>query len=41
MHKGFIGEIVHSRGYVYKNGNRMAIGHGASADVPDYLNWPL
>lgn len=41
MHKGFIGEIVHSRGYVYKNGNRMAIGHGAPADVPDYLNWTL
>lgn len=41
MHKGFIGDIVHSRGYVYKNGNRMAIGHGAPGDVPEWLDWTL
>jgi len=41
MHEGFIGDIVHSRGYVYKNGNRYAIGHGQPADPPDQLNWPL
>ena len=26
IHDGFIGEIVESRGYVYKNGNRGSIG---------------
>lgn len=41
IHKGFIGKIVHSRGYVYKNGNRFAIGHGEPGDPPDYLNWTL
>ena len=41
MHEGFIGEIVHSRGYVYKNGNRHAIGRGKPAPPPDNLNWPL
>jgi len=41
MHEGFIGDIVHSRGYVYKNGNRYAIGHGTPAAPPKYLNWTL
>ncbi len=41
MHEGFIGKIVHSRGYVYKNGNRYAIGHGTAADPPENLNWTL
>jgi len=41
MHDGFIGDIVHSRGYVYKNGNRHSIGHGAPATPPAYLDWNL
>lgn len=41
MHEGFIGEIVHSRGCVYKNGNRYAIGHGEPAKPPEWLDWPL
>lgn len=41
MRDGFIGKIVHSRGYVYKNGNRNAIGHGAKGPVPDFLDWVL
>ena len=41
MHDGFIGKIVHSRGYVYKNGNRMAIGHGKKANPPETLDWAL
>ncbi len=38
---GFIGEIVESRGYVYKNGNRHAIGHGKPGPVPTDLDWQL
>jgi predicted dehydrogenase len=38
---GFIGEIVESRGYVYKNGNRGAIGHGKPGPVPKNLDWTL
>ena len=41
IHDGFIGTIVESRGYVYKNGNRRAIGHGKPGPVPKYLDWPL
>ena len=41
MHEGLIGDIVHSRGVVYKNGNRYAIGHGAPGAVPAYLDWTL
>jgi predicted dehydrogenase len=41
LHEGFLGKVVHSRGYVYKNGNRFAIGHGKPAPVPDHLNWDL
>lgn len=41
MHSGFIGDIVESRGYVYKNGNRGAIGHGKPGPVPSNLDWKL
>lgn len=41
MHEGFIGKIVHSRGYVYKNGNRYAIGHGRPGNPPENLDWTL
>jgi len=41
MHDGFIGTIVESRGYVYKNGNRGSIGHGKPGPVPEYLDWTL
>ncbi len=41
MHDGFIGDIVESRGYVYKNGNRGAIGHGKPGPVPQNLDWTL
>jgi predicted dehydrogenase len=39
IHDGFIGKIVESRGYVYKNGNRRAIGHGKQGPVPKNLDW--
>ena len=41
IHDGFIGKIVESRGYVYKNGNRKAIGHGKPGPVPTNLDWQL
>lgn len=41
LHDGFIGKVVHSRGYVYKNGNRFAIGRGKPGTPPDYLDWTL
>jgi predicted dehydrogenase len=41
MHDGFIGTIVESRGYVYKNGNRGSIGHGKPGPVPENLDWKL
>ena len=41
IHDGFIGKIVESRGYVYKNGNRRAIGHGKPGPVPANLDWQL
>ena len=41
IHDGFIGKIIHSRGVVYKNGNRNPIGHGAPGAVPSYLDWAL
>src|SRR5215203_1237129 len=41
IHDGFIGKIVESRGYVYKNGNRGAIGHGKPGPVPTNLDWAL
>lgn len=41
IHDGFIGKIVESRGYVYKNGNRGSIGHGKPGPVPANLDWTL
>jgi predicted dehydrogenase len=41
MHEGFIGDIVHSRGYVYKNGNRGSIGRGKPGPPPADLDWML
>ncbi len=41
IHSGFIGKIIESRGYVYKNGNRASIGLGARGPVPDHLDWTL
>lgn len=41
IHDGFIGKIVESRGYVYKNGNRGPIGQGRPGPVPEYLDWTL
>jgi predicted dehydrogenase len=41
IHDGFIGKIVESRGYVYKNGNRRAIGQGRPGPVPPNLDWSL
>lgn len=41
IHEGFIGKIGESRGYVYKNGNRRAIGHGKPGPVPEHLDWTL
>ncbi len=41
IHDGFIGKIVESRGYVYKNGNRGSIGHGKPGPVPESLDWTL
>ena len=39
IHDGFIGTIVESRGYVYKNGNRGSIGHGRPGAVPAKSGW--
>ncbi len=41
IHSGFIGKIVESRGYVYKNGNRGSIGRGKPGPVPAHLDWTL
>jgi predicted dehydrogenase len=41
IHDGFIGKIVESRGYVYKNGNRGPIGHGKAGSAPANLDWAL
>lgn len=41
IHDGFIGTIVESRGYVYKNGNRGSIGHGKPGPAPEHLDWAL
>jgi predicted dehydrogenase len=41
IHGGFIGKIVESRGYVYKNGNRGSIGRGKPGPVPEFLDWKL
>jgi len=41
LHEGFLGKVLHSRGVVYKNGNRNPIGHGSPGPVPENLNWKL
>jgi predicted dehydrogenase len=41
IHAGFIGKIIESRGYVYKNGNRGSIGRGKQGPVPSHVDWPL
>ena len=41
LHEGLLGKVIHSRGVVYKNGNRFAIGHGTPGPIPDYLDWKL
>lgn len=41
LRSGFLGKVVHSRGVVYKNGNRYAIGHAKEGEVPDFLNYTL
>ncbi len=41
IREGFIGKVVHSRGVVYKNGNRNPIGHGAPGPAPANLDWTL
>ncbi|MES2696515.1 MAG: Gfo/Idh/MocA family oxidoreductase [Verrucomicrobiota bacterium] len=41
IHDGFIGKIIESRGYVYKNGNRGSIGLGKPGPVPENLDWTL
>lgn len=41
IHSGFIGKIIESRGYVYKNGNRGSIGRGQPGPAPAYLDWNL
>jgi predicted dehydrogenase len=41
IHDDFIGQIVESRGYVYKNGNRGSIGRGKPGPVPENLDWTL
>lgn len=41
IHAGFIGKIIESRGYVYKNGNRGPIGRGKPGPVPAHLDWAL
>lgn len=41
IHSGFIGKIIESRGYVYKNGNRAPIGRGRPGPVPEHLDWTL
>lgn len=41
IHSGFIGKIIESRGYVYKNGNRGSIGVGKPGPVPSHLDWTL
>jgi predicted dehydrogenase len=41
IHSGFIGKIIESRGYVYKNGNRGSIGRGKPGPAPANLDWAL
>ena len=39
IHSGFIGDIFHARGYVYKT--RASMGTHPDAPPPDYLDWNL
>jgi predicted dehydrogenase len=39
IHDGFIGEVFHARGYVYKT--RASIGAHPDRAPPDHLNWDL
>ncbi len=41
LQEGIIGKVVHSRGVVYKNGNRKSIGKGVPGEVPTSLNYEL
>ena len=41
LHEGIIGDVVHSRGVVYKNGNRNSIGKGKPGAPPEALNYEL
>ena len=41
IHEGFIGKVSHSRGYVYKNGNRRSIGKGLPGEPPSELHYDL
>ena len=42
MHDGtIIGKIVHARGYVYKNGNRVDIGKGKPGNPPEHIDYNL
>ena len=41
IHSGFIGKIIESRGYVYKNGSRGSIGLGKPGPAPSFLDWTL
>jgi predicted dehydrogenase len=36
-----VGPVVHTRGYVYKNGGRVSIGKGRPGDPPDYIDYNL
>ena len=41
LQEGFIGDIVHSRGFVYKNSSRYSLGHGVEVAPPSFLDWDL
>ena len=42
LHEGeIVGPVVHARGYVYKNGNRMDIGRGTPGNPPETLDYNL
>jgi predicted dehydrogenase len=42
LHEGtLIGPVVHARGYVYKNGNRMDIGRGKAGTPPEHLDYNM
>ena len=42
LHDGsVIGKVMHSRGVVYKNGNRNSIGKGVEGTPPEALNYEL